>query len=79
MIWLSLQPSPASEASAFNKIRAFIRRCAGPRPFRVSAQAADVRRRSTAQHILYDNFLRSHDRLRRPVTTKANHQIIQIG
>ena len=37
MILLSLQPSPASETSAFNKIRAFSSRCAGLFPFRISA------------------------------------------
>jgi hypothetical protein len=36
MIWLSLQPSPASEISAFNKIRAFRRHRAGLLPFRIS-------------------------------------------
>src|SRR5580700_2001859 len=34
MILLSLHPSPASEISAFNKIRAFSSRCAGLFPFR---------------------------------------------
>ena len=33
MISLSLQPSPASETSAFNKIRTFISRFAGISPF----------------------------------------------
>ena len=40
-----LHPSPASEASAFNKIRAFISCCAGPRPFRVSVARCSARRR----------------------------------
>src|SRR5208283_2075696 len=35
MISLSLHPWPASETSAFNKIRAFSRRWAGPLPFRI--------------------------------------------
>src|SRR6476469_2950744 len=39
MIRLSLQPSPASETSAFNKIRAFSSRCAGLFPFRISASS----------------------------------------
>jgi hypothetical protein len=65
MIWLSLHPSPASETSAFNKIRAFSRRCAGLLPFRISAAS---RSRVVAQPyniFLYENFIRSHDRLRR--------------
>src|ERR1700730_5666529 len=37
IIRLSLHPSPASETSAFNKIRAFSSRCAGLFPFRISA------------------------------------------
>src|SRR5665811_2089569 len=39
MIRLSLQPSPASETSAFNNIRAFSRRCAALLPFRISASS----------------------------------------
>src|SRR6478672_11662577 len=39
MIRLSLQPSPASETSAFNKIRAFSSRCTGLFPFRISASS----------------------------------------
>src|SRR6266536_1366255 len=39
MIRLSLQPSPASETSAFNNIRAFSSRCAGLFPFRISASS----------------------------------------
>src|SRR5262249_15335048 len=39
MIWLSLHPSPASETSAFNNIRAFSSRCAGLFPFRISASS----------------------------------------
>src|SRR6476659_9124069 len=39
LIRLSLQPSPASETSAFNKIRAFSSRCAGLFPFRISASS----------------------------------------
>jgi hypothetical protein len=39
MIRLSLQPSPACETSAFNKIRAFKSRCAGLFPFRISASS----------------------------------------
>jgi len=36
MIRLSLQPSPASDTSAFNNIRAFSNRCAALLPFRIS-------------------------------------------
>jgi hypothetical protein len=39
MIRLSLHPSPASETSAFNKIRAFSSRCAGLFPFRISVSS----------------------------------------
>src|SRR6266404_5134490 len=45
MIRLSLQPSPASETSAFSNIRAFSSRCAGLFPFRISASS---RSRSSA-------------------------------
>jgi hypothetical protein len=37
VIRLSLLPSPASDTSAFNNIRAFSMRCAGLFPFRRSA------------------------------------------
>jgi hypothetical protein len=39
MIRLSLHPSPASETSAFNNIRAFSSRCAGLLPFRSSVSS----------------------------------------
>jgi len=39
MIRLSLHPLPASETSAFNKIRAFSTRRAGLFPFRIRFQA----------------------------------------
>ncbi len=39
MIRLSLQPSPACETSAFNKIRAFSNRWAGLFPFRIRASS----------------------------------------
>jgi hypothetical protein len=39
IIRLSLQPSPASETSAFNKIRAFSSRWAWLFPFRISASS----------------------------------------
>jgi hypothetical protein len=64
MIWLSLHPSPASAASAFKKIRAF-------QPRRRAASFPSQRRKlltfvAAQPHniFLYDNFLRSHDRLR---------------
>jgi hypothetical protein len=65
MIWLSLHPSPASEMSAFSKIHAFSRRRGGCflcdqrcKLFTfVAAQPHNI--------LLYENFLRSHDRLRR--------------
>jgi len=41
MIWLSLHPSPASETSAFNKIRAFSRRCAGLLPFPIIISSSE--------------------------------------
>src|ERR1700682_2943387 len=74
MISLSLHPSPASETSAFNKIRAFRRRCAGLLPFRISAASCSRSlslNRTTyfftriSFQFLYENFLPSHDRLRR--------------
>src|SRR4029077_11518666 len=77
MIWLSLQPSPASEASAFNKIRAFIRRCAGPRPFRVSATSCS--RSSPFNRTTYFFTIISFAAMIASVvrvTTKANHQIV---
>jgi hypothetical protein len=39
MIRLSLQPSPASEMSAFNNIRAFNKRWAALLPFRISTSS----------------------------------------
>jgi hypothetical protein len=39
MIRLSLQPSPASETSAFNNIRAFSNRRAGLFPFRINVSS----------------------------------------
>ena len=66
MIWLSLQPSPASETSAFNKIRAFISLCAGLLPFRISV--ASCSRSSSLNRTTYFFTIisfRSHDPLRR--------------
>src|SRR5215468_12203925 len=39
MIRLSLHPGPASETSAFNRMRAFNSRRAGPFPLRISASS----------------------------------------
>src|SRR6476646_3609429 len=39
IIRLSLQPSPASDTSAFNNIRAFSSRCAALLPLRISASS----------------------------------------
>jgi hypothetical protein len=39
VILLSLHPGPASEASAFNRMRAFNSRRAGPFPLRISASS----------------------------------------
>jgi hypothetical protein len=59
MIRLSLQPSPAYDTSAFNKIRAFSRRWAALLPFRISASLALL---NTQPHnvLLYRNLLHSH-------------------
>src|SRR6266404_9127235 len=78
MIRLSLHPLPASETSAFNKIRAFSTRRAGLftfpnqrfKPFAfLAAQPHNI--------FLYRNLLRSHDCLpRQSLATKANHYIL---
>jgi hypothetical protein len=77
MIRLSLHPSPASETSAFNKIRAFSSRWAGFFPFRISVSSCS---RSTALNrttyffteisiaAMIASVVRTVD--------KANHQII---
>src|SRR6476620_3604512 len=77
MIRLSLQPSPASETSAFNKIRAFSSRCAGLFPFRISASS---RSRSSPlsrttyffTEISFAAMIASITR----VATTANHEIL---
>src|ERR1700731_3242760 len=77
MIWLSLHPSPASETSAFNKIRAFISRCAGLLPFRISV--ASCSRSSSLNRTTYFftiiSFVAMIASVAR-VATKANHQIL---
>src|ERR1700681_2786172 len=80
MIWLSLHPLPASEASAFNKIRAFISRCARPRPFRViavSCSRSSPLNRTTYFFtiICFAVMIASVAR----VATKANHQILSTS
>ena len=51
MIRLSLQPSPSSETSDFNKMRAFKSRCAGLLPLRIIA--ASCRRSSPLNRTTY--------------------------
>src|SRR4030088_631455 len=66
MIRLSLQPSPASETSAFHNIRAFSNRCAALLPFRISPSRCSRSSRLSPHNILlYRNLLASHDRLHR--------------
>ena len=48
----------------------------GPRPTIVSAPQAAHFVAANRTTFLYDNFLRSHGRLRRSGATKANHKII---
>ena len=49
-IALSLHPSPASDTSAFKRIRAFVSDCAGCWPNRSSPPADRAPRRSTSPH-----------------------------
>jgi hypothetical protein len=61
MIRLSLHPSPASETSAFNKIRPFSSRCAGLFPFRISFFGPLALIGTQPHHIsLYRNLLPCH-------------------
>ena len=53
IIRLSLHPSPASETSAFNNIRAFSSRCAGLFPFRINASSCS---RSSALNLTTYRF-----------------------
>ena len=81
MIRLSLHPSPASETSAFNKIRAF------SQPLRRALSFPDQRLKLLAflaaqphNIFLYRNLLRSHDRLRRSVLRRKQiTKSFQIG
>src|SRR5438445_6128974 len=79
MIRLSLQPSPASETSAFNNIRALSTRCAGLFPFRISASSRS--RSSPLSHTTYFFTEISFAAMIASVAcvaTKANHQILSI-
>ena len=73
MIRLSLQPSPASETSAFNNIRAFSSRRAGNQRLKLLALCA-----AQPHNIpLYRNLLRKHPCLHRQIVAMAaNHQIL---
>src|SRR6266478_4149001 len=79
MIRLSLQPSPASDASAFNNIRALRSRWAGLFPFRISASSRS--RSSPLSRTIYFfteiSFAAMIASVAR-VATKANHQILSI-
>src|SRR5437763_6333305 len=77
MILLSLQPSPASETSAFNRIRAFSSRCAGLFPFRI--KLSNCSRSSTLSRTtyLFTNFSRAAIVPSVACTaTEANHYIL---
>src|SRR3981189_2822297 len=79
MIRLSLQPSPASDASAFKNRRALSSRCAGLFPFRISASSrsrSSLLNRTTYffTEISFAAMIASVAR----VATKANHQILSI-
>src|SRR5271166_3621915 len=77
MILLSLHPSPASETSAFNKIRAFSSRWAGLFPFRIRTSSCS--RSSPLNRTTYfftEISFAAMIRLRRRIVDKANHQIL---
>src|SRR5712672_1371230 len=79
MIRLSLQPSPASDASAFNNIRALSSRWAGLFPFRISASSRS--RSSPLSRTTYFFTEISFAAMIASVAcvaTKANHQILSI-
>src|ERR1700704_1639 len=80
MIWLSLHPSPASETSAFNKIRAFSRRCAGLLPFRISVSRSErsPQLNRTTYFFTTISFAAMIASVAR-VATKANHQILSTS
>src|SRR5271165_5361831 len=77
MILLSLHPSPASETSAFNKIRAFSSRWAGFFPFRIRTSSCS--RSSPLNRTTYfftEISFAAMIRLRRRIVDKANHQML---
>src|SRR6266496_4856600 len=79
MIRLSLQPSPASDASAFNNIRAFSSRWAGLFPFRINPSSRS--RSSPLSRTTYFFTEISFAAMIASVAcvaTKANHQILSI-
>src|ERR1700688_2937939 len=79
MIRLSLQPSPASDTSAFNNIRALSSRWAGLFPFRISASSRS--RSSPLSRTTYFFTEISFAAMIASVAcvaTKANHQILSI-
>jgi hypothetical protein len=77
MIRLSLHPSPASEMSAFNRMRAFNKRFAGLFPLRISAcncsrSSAPSRTTYFFTAISFPAMLASVAR----IATEANHPIL---
>ena len=79
MIRLSLHPAPASEASAFNNIRAFNNRLAGLFPFRI--KSLSWLRSSSLSFTTYFFTEISRDAMFASVVwgkTKENHQILSI-
>src|SRR5271166_6184989 len=76
-ILLSLHPSPASETSAFNKIRAFSSRWAGLFPFLIRTSTCS--RSSPLNRTTYfftEISFAAMVRLQRRIVDKANHQIL---
>src|SRR5258708_6481286 len=79
MIRLSLQPSPDSETSAFNNMRAFSNRRAGLFPFRISASSCS--RSSALNRTTYLFTEISFAAMIASVVhtaDEANHQILSI-
>src|SRR5580704_16142321 len=77
MILLSLHPSPASEISAFNKMRAFSSRCAGLFPLRIKPSNCSRSSALSRTTYLFTDFSRAAivPSVAR-TTTEANHQIL---
>src|SRR6516225_2047388 len=77
MIWPSLHPSPASEMSAFNKIRAFRSRCAGLFPLRIKVSSRSRSSALSRTTYLFTDFSRAAIVPSVPhIRTEANHQIL---